>query len=134
LSRSTCACELKNFASLKIGRNFVEIKGSWRIALSAAEPKEDRPDERRIDDLLQPALDRYLKKYMEVVAAFSESLASFGVFDGMLGSMRRVPLHSRVSVTTVGASGNTVPESMITPISSLTLAAQCLTSMPRCRR
>src|SRR6266481_6324396 len=54
---------LKNFASLKIGRNFVEIKGSWWIALSAAETKEDRPDERRIDDLLQPALNRYLKKY-----------------------------------------------------------------------
>jgi integrase len=64
---------LKNFASLKIGRNFVEIKGSWWIALSAAEPKEDRPDERRIDDLLQPALDRYLKKYRPFLAGADRS-------------------------------------------------------------
>jgi integrase len=59
---------LKNFAALKIGRNLVEIKGSWWIVLSASETKEDRPDERRIDDLLQPALDRYLRKYRPVLA------------------------------------------------------------------
>ena len=59
---------LKNFAALEIGRNFVEIKGSWWIVLSASETKEGRPDERRIDDLLQPALDRYLKKYRPVLA------------------------------------------------------------------
>jgi integrase len=54
---------LKNFAALEIGRSLVEIKDSWWIVLSASETKESRPDERRIDDLLQPALDRYLKKY-----------------------------------------------------------------------
>jgi integrase len=59
---------LKNFADLEIGRNFVEIKGSWWIVLSASETKEGRPDERRIDDLLQPALDRYLKKYRPILA------------------------------------------------------------------
>ena len=68
---------LKNFASLKIGRNFVEIKGSWWIALSAAETKEDRPDERRIDDLLQPALNRYLKKYRPLLAGADQSTAAF---------------------------------------------------------
>src|ERR1019366_9273283 len=41
---------LKNFADLEIGRNFVDIKGSWWIVLSASETKEGRPDERRIDD------------------------------------------------------------------------------------
>jgi integrase len=59
---------LKNFSALEIGRNFVEIKGSWWIVLSASETKEGRPDERRIDDLLQPALDRYLKKYRPILA------------------------------------------------------------------
>ena len=59
---------LKNFAALEIGRSFIEIKGSWWIVLSAPETKEDRPDERRIDDLLQPALDRYLKKQRPVLA------------------------------------------------------------------
>ena len=60
---------LKNFAALEIGRSLVEIKGSWWIVLSASETKEGRPDERRIDDLLQPALDRYLKKYRPLLLA-----------------------------------------------------------------
>src|ERR1700704_4716009 len=64
---------LKNFADLEIGRNFVEIKGSWWIVLSVSETKEGRPDERRIDDLLQPALDRYLKKYRPFLAGADQS-------------------------------------------------------------
>ena len=67
---------LKNFADLEIGRNFVEIKGSWWIVLSASETKEDRPDERRVDDLLQPALDRYLKKYRPFLARADQSTAT----------------------------------------------------------
>jgi hypothetical protein len=67
---------LKNFADLEIGRNFVEIKGSWWIVLSASETKEDRPDERRVDDLLQPALDRYLKKYRPFLAGADQSTAT----------------------------------------------------------
>jgi site-specific recombinase XerD len=67
---------LKNFAALEIGRSLVEIKGSWWIVLSAAETKEDRPDERRIDDLLQPALDRYLKKYRLLLAGPDQSTAA----------------------------------------------------------
>jgi site-specific recombinase XerD len=66
---------LKNFAALEIGRSLVEIKGSWWIVLSASETKEDRPDERRIDDLLQPALDRYLKKYRPLLAGADQSTA-----------------------------------------------------------
>jgi site-specific recombinase XerD len=67
---------LKNFADLEIGRNFVEIKGSWWIVLSASETKEGRPDERRIDDLLQPTLDRYLKKYRPILAGADQSTAA----------------------------------------------------------
>jgi hypothetical protein len=59
---------LKNFAVLEIGRSLVEIKGSWWIVLAASETKEARPDERRIDDLLQPSLDRCLKKYRPLLA------------------------------------------------------------------
>jgi hypothetical protein len=59
---------LKNFADLEIGRNFIEINGRWWIVLSAAETKENRPDERQIDDLLADALDRYLSIYRSVLA------------------------------------------------------------------
>jgi site-specific recombinase XerD len=67
---------LKNLADLEIGRNFIQIKGSWWIVLSASETKEGRPDERRIDDLLQPALDRYLKKYRPFLARADQSTAA----------------------------------------------------------
>jgi integrase len=59
---------LKNFFSLEIARNFLEIKGSWWIVLSASETKEGRADERRVDNLLKPALDRYLGKYRPALA------------------------------------------------------------------
>jgi site-specific recombinase XerD len=58
---------LRNFASLEIGRNFIEIEGSWWITLSAANTKEKRPDERRIDELLTTALTLYLGTYRQVL-------------------------------------------------------------------
>jgi integrase len=64
---------LKNFAALEIGRSLVEIKDSWWIVLSASDTKEDRPDERRIDDLLLLALDRYLIKYRPLLAGADQS-------------------------------------------------------------
>jgi integrase len=54
---------LRSFASLEIGHNFIEIEGSWWITLSAADTKEKRPDERRIDELLTTALTLYLGEY-----------------------------------------------------------------------
>jgi integrase len=54
---------LKNFASLEIGRNLVSIDGWWWIVLSATETKESRTDERRIDELIAPAVETYLSKY-----------------------------------------------------------------------
>jgi integrase len=64
---------LKNFASLETGRNIVNIDGSWWIALSATETKERRPDERRIDDAIAPALSKYLMKYRPVLAGQSRA-------------------------------------------------------------
>jgi len=58
----------KNFAALEIGRSFVKIRGRWWIVLSAAETKEKRADERRINKLLLPFIDRYLDQYRSVLA------------------------------------------------------------------
>src|ERR1700680_1155367 len=69
---------LKNFADLEIGRNFVEIKGSWWIVLPASETKEGRPDERPIDDLLHAVLDRFLKKYRPFLAGADQSTQDCG--------------------------------------------------------
>ncbi len=53
----------KNFAALEIGRSFVKIRGQWWIVLSAAETKEKRADERCVDKLLVPFIDRYVDRY-----------------------------------------------------------------------
>jgi site-specific recombinase XerD len=57
----------KNFAALEIGRSFVKIRGRWWIVLSAAETKEKRADERRVNQLLIPFIDRYLDQYRPVL-------------------------------------------------------------------
>ena len=63
-----CPIRRKNFAGLEIGRSFVNISGTWWIVLSASETKERRADERPLDDLLTPAIDRYLGQYRPVLA------------------------------------------------------------------
>jgi integrase len=63
-----CPIRRKNFAALEIGRSFVKIHGTWWIVLSASETKEKRPDERPVDELLTPIIDRYLGQYRPVLA------------------------------------------------------------------
>jgi hypothetical protein len=58
----------KNFAALEIGRSLVKIRGRWWIVLSAAETKENRADERRVNKLLIPFIDRYLDQHRPVLA------------------------------------------------------------------
>jgi integrase len=71
-----CPIRLKNFAALEIGRSFVDIKGKWWIVLTALETKEDRADQRPVDDLLKPAIDRYLTEYRLTLARTSNSLSA----------------------------------------------------------
>jgi integrase len=54
---------LKNFAALEIGKTIQKINGSWWIVLPDRATKTKRFDERRIDDALGPALDRYIECY-----------------------------------------------------------------------
>jgi integrase len=96
---------LKNFADLEIGRNFVEIKGSWWIVLSASETKEGRPDERRIDDLLQPALDRYLKKYRPILAEADQSTTALWLSSNDGASMSYAGVERVLTETTRSTVG-----------------------------
>ena len=63
-----CPIRRKNFTALEIGRSFVKIGGTWWIVLSALETKEKRADERPIDELLTPVIDRYLREHRAVLA------------------------------------------------------------------
>jgi hypothetical protein len=62
-----CPIRLKNFASLEIGRNFVNVDGIWWILLTAAETKEKRPDERPAPEELTPFIDRYRETYRPIL-------------------------------------------------------------------
>jgi integrase len=66
-----CPIRRKNFAGLEIGRSFVKIRGQWWIVLSATETKERRADERPVNELLTPIIDRYISEYRPVLARFA---------------------------------------------------------------
>jgi integrase len=68
---------LKNFASLAIGRTIKEIDRHWWIVLSAKDTKENRTDERQIDQALTAQFDRYLRIHrpkLVLGAAHSDAL------------------------------------------------------------
>jgi site-specific recombinase XerD len=84
----------KNFAALEIGRSLLKIRGRWWIVLSAAETKEKRADERRINKLLLPLIDRYLDQYRAVLvrpdspsSAFWLSLRGGRITDKFLATL-----------------------------------------------
>jgi integrase len=63
-----CPIRRKNFTDLEVGRSFVKIRGKWWIVLSASETKEKRADQRRVDEVLTPFIERYLSQYRPVLA------------------------------------------------------------------
>jgi site-specific recombinase XerD len=65
---SLCPIRRKNFVALEIGRSLVKIRNTWWIMLSAVETKERRADERPINELLTPIIDRYISHHRQVAA------------------------------------------------------------------
>lgn len=63
-----------------------------------------------------------LAAYEVLANAFLESLQNFGAFDRLLGSMRQVPIRTRVGASTAAASGSAVGQGMVKSISKLSLA------------
>ena len=61
-----------------------------------------------------------------LIAAFLDTLKNVSVFDTMLPDMKRVPLRTRVAVTTLAVTGHIVGEGAVKPISTLELSAQTL--------
>ena len=58
---------LKNFAVLELGRTFRRVENDWWIVLPAAETKELRQDERKVDPSLLPGVETYLQNYRPVL-------------------------------------------------------------------
>jgi integrase len=101
-----CPIRPKNFAALEIGRSFVKIKGRWWIVLSASETKEKRPDERPINELLTPAIDRYLGQYRPVLARADNSTSALWLSCNNGAPIKdRRSLRAVISATTLAAVG-----------------------------
>jgi len=89
----------KNFAALEIGRSLVKIRGRWWIVLSAAETKENRADERRVNKLLMPFIDRYLDQYRPVLIRPDSPPSAF-----WLSSRHAARIADKYVATLIGAT------------------------------
>jgi integrase len=58
---------LKNFVALEIGTTFKEVQGSWWIILPSSHTKSRRPDERRVTERLNWAIEAYLNQWRPVL-------------------------------------------------------------------
>jgi integrase len=100
-----CPIRLKNFAALEIGRSFVEIKGRWWIVLAASDTKENRPDERPIDELLTPLIDRYLNQHRPVLARTDDPASALWLSSNDGAPMSYAGVERVVKATTLSTLG-----------------------------
>ena len=95
----------KNFAALEIARSFVKPRGRWWIVLSAAETKEKRADERPIDELLVPFIDRYLDRYRPVLVRSDSPPSALWLSSRHGGRMSDKHVANLIGATTLSAVG-----------------------------
>ena len=57
----------------------MKIRGKWWIVLSPSDTKEKRADERRVDEVLAPFIDRYLSLYRPVLARSDNKVSALWV-------------------------------------------------------
>ena len=116
-----CPIRPKNFAALEIGRSFIEIHGTWWIVLSASETKEKRADERPINELLKPVIDRYIGQHRPVLAR------SDGASSALWLSSRGTPMTAQrltdvITRTTLSAVGVAVSPHLFRTSAASTVA------------
>ena len=100
-----CPIRRKNFASLEIGRSFQKVRGKWWILLSASETKENRPDERPVDELLTPVIDRYLDQHRRVLARTNNQPSALWLSSSNGMPMMGASVRGVISATTLATVG-----------------------------
>jgi len=100
-----CPIRRKNFASLEIGRSFQKVRGKWWILLSASETKENRPDERPVDELLTPVIDRYLDQHRRVLARTHNQPSALWLSSSNGMPMMGASVRGVISATTLATVG-----------------------------
>jgi integrase len=74
---------LRNFAALKIGTTLVQVDGEWHVVIPARDTKSGRAEERRVHDLLQPLLTRYIDTYRRPLRPEDKALWIGGTGKGL---------------------------------------------------
>jgi integrase len=123
-----CPIRLKNFAALTIGTTFRNIKNSWWIVLSAADTKEKRPDERRIDDILAPAIERYIDVRRPVLMRRTSPHARLWVSSNTSAPLSYSGVEKTISATTKSAIGVDVSPHLFRTAGASTAATHGSTS------
>ena len=100
-----CPIRLKNFAGLEIGHTFKEIDGIWWIALPGNLTKSRRPDERRVPEWLNSAIDLYLKQSRPVLLRSGSTTNALWVSSTTAGPMTTKNLGTLVSKVTLETLG-----------------------------
>ena len=106
-------------AFVSFARLLMNAKGDTSQALQTAKAKYAVP---AVQEILKSAVEAgatsdagwaaELAPYKAVADGFLASLAPFGAMDRIISDsgFKRVPLHARIAVTTIGATGSTVGE------------------------
>ena len=100
-----CPIRLKNFADLEIGHTFKEIDGSWWIVLPGHLTKSRRPDERRVPEWLNSAIDLYLKQSRPVLLRSGSTTNALWISSTTAGPMTTKNLGTLVSKVTLETLG-----------------------------
>ena len=119
-----CPIRRKNFVALEIGRSFVQIHGTWWIVLSAAETKENRPDERPIDELLTPVIDRYLSQHRPVLARTDNPPSALWLSSTDGAPMSYVQVGGVIKATTLATVGVDVSPHLFRTSAASTVATR----------
>ena len=120
-----CPIRLKSFVALEIGRSFVRIHGRYWIVLSSSETKENRPDERIVDELLTPFIDRYLDHYRFVLALTKNPPAALWLSSQGNRPMSYVQVGRTIEKTTLATVGLAMRPHLFRTAAASTAATHC---------
>lgn len=96
---------LKNFASLEIGETFRQVNSSSWIVLPASETKEERPDERVVDQSLTGWIERYLRVHRPVLARNNVAPKELWLSSNTGRAMTYLGIEKVISETTLAIVG-----------------------------
>src|SRR5262245_22312208 len=103
---AVCPIRLKNFSTLGIGHTFKYVHGSWWIALRGTVTKSRRrPDERRVPEWLNSAIEVYLNQSRPVLLGSGSTTNALCISSTTAGPMTANNLGTLISKVTLETLG-----------------------------